>query len=588
MRTTVLRTVIAALLALLLAGPVFASAEMEGGGVSDVPREKQLRLFWGGSGGVGAAGRYTDHQLWNPYNPGTSHQNGPGLFAEPLAFYSAFADRMIPWLAESWEYNSDYTELTINTRRGVTWSDGEPFGAKDVAYTLQTLLEIGPAVRWGTDVQAAVRSVQLVSDDQVLVRFKGPRPKFLYFMSYKFDIGVYVVPQHIFEGQDWASFSHFDLEQGWPVTTGPWRVVATSPEQKVIDRADSWWAVEQGLVPRLPEVERIVYIPNPGETQMAQGFIANSVDASLDMRPATIQEVIAQNPNVITHAGRQLPFGYVDWWPISLFFNTKNYPFDNPDVRWALSYFIDRDELIEVGYGGAGTAYPLPLPSYKPLLPYRAAIDDLLSELDPLEYSPEKGERRLRAAGFERDGEGVWRDADGNAITCDILGFGIFSDIGPVLAAQLKQHGIPATFATPPDAGDRQNSGDFSCAMRGHGGSVRDPYFTMKLYQSASSQIPGGHQVNFYQWENPDYDAITDQVAATGMDDTQRLLQLWREAMEIWLPELPDVQLVEWYHRIPMNTTYWENWPTAQNPYVNGAFWHLTFQLILNELEAVQ
>ena len=47
--------------------------------------------------------------------------------------------------------------------------------------------------------------------------------------------------------------------------------------------------------------------------------------------------------------------------------------------------------------------------------------------------------------------------------------------------------------------------------------------------------------------------------------------------MEIWLPDLPDIQLVQNYHRIPMNTTRWKNWPTADNPYINGASWHLTF-----------
>ena len=54
--------------------------------------------------------------------------------------------------------------------------------------------------------------------------------------------------------------------------------------------------------------------------------------------------------------------------------------------------------------------------------------------------------------------------------------------------------------------------------------------------------------------------------------------------MEIWLPELPDIPIQEWYHRIPMNTTYWQGWPTRDDPYVNGAFWHLTFQLVLNRL----
>jgi hypothetical protein len=37
-----------------------------------------------------------------------------------------------------------------------------------------------------------------------------------------------------------------------------------------------------------------------------------------------------------------------------------------------------------------------------------------------------------------------------------------------------------------------------------------------------------------------------------------------------------------------MNTTYWQGWPTEEDPYVNGAFWHLTFQLILNHLKPTQ
>jgi len=77
-------------------------------------------------------------------------------------------------------------------------------------------------------------------------------------------------------------------------------------------------------------------------------------------------------------------------------------------------------------------------------------------------------------------------------------------------------------------------------------------------------------------------------VFVTAMDDKPKLTPLFRQAMEIWLPDLPDIQLTEFYHRIPMNTTYWKNWPTAENPYINGAFWHLTYQLVLNNLEAAQ
>ena len=557
---------------------------------TDIPREKTLRLIWGGSGGVGAAGQYTDHEIWNPYNLGTSHQNGALLFYEPLAYYSAFDDKTYPWLAERWEYNGDSTELTIFTRQGVTWSDGTPFSAADVAYTIEYLNDNGdkPSVRWASDVARDVESVAVVDDNTVRVSFVGPRPKFMYFMTYKYDIGIYMVPKHIFDGKDWAEFSHFDIDQGWPVTTGPWRVRATSAEQKVIDRADGWWAVDQGLVSQLPEVERIVYIPNPGEQQMAQSLIANNVDVTLDLRPATIQEVINQNPSIITHSGQEAPYGYVDWWPISLFFNDTQYPFDNRDVRWAISNYIDREDVIATGYGGSGTSYELPLPSYKPLLPYKEVISDLLEEYDTLEFSPEKGDRRLTNAGFTKDPEGIWRDSDGNSIKCDILGFGIFNDIGPVVASQLKAQGIESSYANPPDAGDRQIAGDISCAMRGHGGSVRDPYFTMRLYQSSSQLSQGEHQANFYKWSNPTWDRVTDEAGTTPIEDVERLKELWREGMEVWLPELPDVQLVEWYHRIPMNQTYWTGYPTAQDPYTNGAFWHLTFQLILNNLRSTQ
>jgi peptide/nickel transport system substrate-binding protein len=110
----------------------------------------------------------------------------------------------------------------------------------------------------------------------------------------------------------------------------------------------------------------------------------------------------------------------------------------------------------------------------------------------------------------------------------------------------------------------------------------------LRLYQTATTAVPGAHLVNFPKWANKKYDDIVDQVFVTPMEDKTKLTQLFRQAMEIWLPELPDVMLTEFYHRIPMNTTYWKNWPTAQNPYVNGAFWHLTYQLVLNNLEAVQ
>ncbi|MEA2523087.1 MAG: peptide/nickel transport system substrate-binding protein [Thermomicrobiales bacterium] len=553
--------------------------------VKDVPRNRQLVLRWGG-----VDGRHADFDLWNGYPVGANHQNGLGLLHEPLAFYSAFADKMIPWLAESWEYNADFTELRITTRAGITWSDGKPFSAEDVTYTINTLRDLGAKVRWGVDVQQFVTEAVTESETSALIKFKVPAPRFFYFITYKYDIGVYIVPKHIFDGQDWTTFKNFDLAAGLPVTTGPWQVVFGSPEQKVIDRRDSWWAVDQKLVGALPAVERIIYLPQTAEEQMAQQLISNEVDCSLDLRPLTMETVLAQNPKITTHTGNEPPFGYVDWWPTSLYVNYEKAPYDDPDVRWALSYYIDRQQIIDVALGGAGSTYPLPLPSYPGLQPFVESVSDLLQQYPTLEFSPDKGDALLEGKGWAKNGDGIWAK-DGTVLDVPIESFQVMADIGPVIAEQLRRAGVQSSFAMPPDFLNRftDPEGDYNAALFGHGGSVSgDPYFTLRLYQTATEKVPGAHLVNFSKWENKDYDTIVDEMYVTSPENQTALTDQFHRAMEIWLPALPDIQIQEWYHRIPMNQTYWTGWPTAENPYVNGAFWHLTFQLILNELKAAQ
>jgi hypothetical protein len=64
----------------------------------------------------GREGRWVDFELWNPYCIGSNHQNGPNLIYEPLAYYSAFADKTYMWLAESYQFTPDFKQLTIKTR----------------------------------------------------------------------------------------------------------------------------------------------------------------------------------------------------------------------------------------------------------------------------------------------------------------------------------------------------------------------------------------------------------------------------------------------------------------------------------------
>ena len=569
-------------------GLLDVAAAMAAAEIKDVPRNRTLVTVRGGTDG-----KHTEHELWSPYVIGSNPQLGGNIIYEPLAFYSAFADKEILWLAESYSYNDDYTELTVKTRSGITWSDGKPFSAEDVAYSLNTLNELGAKVKWGKDVQEVLDQATVVDPNTTLIKFKVPAPRFFsHMLSYKYDIGLHIVPKHIFEGQDWTTFAAYDLEKGWPVTTGPWKVVNASPTQKVFDRRDSWWGVEAG-VGKLPEVERIVLLPDAGEQQLAQGLISNAVDFSTGLQVATFPTVFAGNPNITTYTGKELPWGNVDWWPTSLYLNCERAPFNDPKFRWAISYLIDRQVLIDVGWGGASSLSPLPMPDgsvYKGLEPYFESAAPLLAQYPTNAFDPDKGAEILDELGWKKGGDGLYQAPDGNPFTLEIISFFDFPSVGPVLVELLRRQGVNATYGQPPDMFDRFFSGDFNAAIFGHGGSVSDPYATLRLYQSSASPLPGGqaqHLVNLARWNNKEYDLIADEMYRTPPTETVKMQELWLKAMEIWLPELPDVQLMQFYHRLPMNLTYWKNYPTEENPYVNPAFFHSTFALVLHNLEAV-
>jgi peptide/nickel transport system substrate-binding protein len=552
------------------------------GAQPSVPRNQTLILIKNG----GRDGRWIDQELWNPYCIGANHQNGPNIICEPLAYYSAFADKWYMWLAETYQFTPDFKQLTIKTRPGINWSDGTTFSAEDVAYTFNSLRDLGPKVRWGIDVNLALDHASVTDPNTVVLNFKIPAPRFFFFVTYKYDIGVYIMPKHIFQGQDWTSFKHFDLAKGWPITTGPWKVVEATETQKVFERRDTWWAAERKLAP-MPAMVRSIWLPNTGEQATAQAMITNQSDTAYDMQPSTFPTMFRGNPKIITHTGQKPPYGYVDWWPLSLYVNNQVMPFDDKDVRWALSYYIDRNQLVQVGFLGASQVSALPMPPYPPLLPYFDGVKDLLAKYDTLEFNPTKGDALLAAKGFRKQG-GTWTSPDGKPLTLPIISAagGTFGPVtGPVVSEMLKRHGIDASLALPPDFNDRFSKGQYVGTIYGHGGSVREPYDTLRLYQSASIAVPGAHAVNFSRWKNVEYDKIVDEVYITDPQNVARLKDLFRAAMEIWLPELPDIQLVQNHHRIPMNTSYWKNWPTAENGYINGASWHLTFPLVLWNLQ---
>ena len=548
-------------------------------GIKDIPRNKTFIAVRGGQ-----QGKFVEWDQWNPFVPVANHQFAVGVMYEPLAYYSAFADKEYMWLAESYEYSDDHKELTIKVRPGIKWSDGVDFTADDVTFTLNACKEYGAKIRWGTNVANVMDKAETIDALTTKVTLTVPAPRFFWLLTYHFDIGVYMLPKHIFEGQDVSTFSHFDLAKGLPVTTGPWRVVHASPQQKILDRADDWWGVAAGIAP-LPAIERFILLPDQGEQQLVQSIIKNEVDFTTGIQPSSWPTVLNGNPKAMSWTGKDSPYGYVDWWPHSLYVNNEVAPWSDKNVRWALSYYIDRDAIVEVAWSGASKATPLPMPDYPPLQPYFDATKPLLETYNTLEFNVEKGDALLTAKGWKKDANGMWQDEAGQPVKLDIISFFDFTSVGPVVVEFLKRAGIDATYSEPPDFGDRLGAGNYTGMLFGHGGSCREPQETLALYQSSSEAIPGGHAVNFSRWNSPEFDALADEAYTTAPTDTAKLIDIWVRAMNIWLPDLPDIMLTQGFHRLPWTTEYWTNMPDQNNPYTNSAQWHLTFPLVLHNVK---
>ena len=220
-------------------------------------------------------------------------------------------------------------------------------------------------------------------------------------------------------------------------------------------------------------------------------MITNEIDCSLDLRPLTMETILVQNPKITTHTGNEKPYGYVDWWPTSLYVNNEREPFSDADVRWALSYFIDREQIIEVALGGAGSTSPLPLPSYPGLVPFVESVSDLLKEYPTTGVQPRQGRPSCWRGRAGRRTPTACGTRTAATLDLEITSFPVMADIGPVIAEQLRQQGVNASFGMPPDFFDRFPQGDYSGALFGHGGSVSaDPYFTLRLYQSRTRGRP--------------------------------------------------------------------------------------------------
>lgn len=547
----------------------------------DVPREKTLII--GFEGGPAAAPE--NHGL----NPGSLFSQGNHqVMIESLYYLNYQTGEMIPWLAaEQASWNDDFTEVTIPLRDGIKWSDGEPFTAEDIVFTINILKE-NPTLSYASTMVDVV-DAEAVDDVTVKITLAKPDPRFVVnAFGVRIWGAVRIVPKHIWEGQDPNTFNNFDLEKGWPVWTGPYKLVKASATEFVYDRRDDWWAAETGFQ-RLPKPERIIFVEAGPDERKAAALTANEVDGEPSLRIDTFNTVLEQNSYAIGWT-KDPPHAWIDPCPGELGFNTRIAPWDDKDMRWAVAYALPNQKIGDAQTGGFGQVSPYNFPDYPALQSWLKENQDLLDQYDSTAYDPAKAKSIIESKGYVMGSDGFY-EKDGKRLQVNIL-FKTEEPILPALVVSAFQDvGIDAAPRALAGASyfDARSTGDFEIETHHVAcGSVVEPYDELNLFHSRWIK-PIGERAsnNIWGWSNAEYDQIVDEMQ-TIQPGAPREHELFRRALEIRLQELPIISLTQQRRVVPYSTRYWTNWPTAENDYHHPPNWWMNFLMLVVAIEPAQ
>ena len=119
-------------------------------------------------------GRVAIPDNMNPYISGQYLDWGMWQANQESLFYLNYeTGETVPWQASGFKYNDDFSGLTINIRDGVKWSDGEPFTAADVIFTIN-MLKDHPELQYASEMKQWVKDVQAPDPQTVVITLNSP------------------------------------------------------------------------------------------------------------------------------------------------------------------------------------------------------------------------------------------------------------------------------------------------------------------------------------------------------------------------------------------------------------------------------
>jgi peptide/nickel transport system substrate-binding protein len=481
--------------------------------------------------------------LWpctfNPLTP-TDTPFSFGPIYEPLMFVDTLNNAKVsPWLAKSDVWSNNNKTLTFTTQSGVTWSDGKPFSAADVAFTFN-LLKKDPALDLNS-VWSVLSSVTATSAHSVQFNFKTSAVPYFFYIADQTPI----LPQHI-----WSTLPNpVSYPDKNPVGTGAYTMGQCNPQNMKYTANPHYW---QAGLPKIATVNYPAFLTNntaneylsAGNAQWGNQFI----------------------PNIQSGWLSKSPYNKV-WFPPfanwTVFPNLTYAPLKSALVRQAISLAIDRARVTKIG------EYGIEQPSNQTgvVTPTFASWQNTAAlKAYGSSYNPTKAKALLKQAGY-----GV----GGKTLSLSIIVIGGYSDSVAdcqIMATELKAIGINLT--VDPLASATFNAdlftGKYQLAYNFESGGP-SPFYELRqlLYSKNSAPIGQSAASNWERFNSPAADALFAQYGATTSTATYH--SIVNKLQQLMLTTVPVIPIAEYVDFDQYNTKSIGGWPTPQNPFAQPA-----------------
>jgi peptide/nickel transport system substrate-binding protein len=423
----------------------------------------------------------------------------------------------IPSLAEKYEYSDDGRTLTFTLRTGVTWHDGEPFTADDVAFTYtapasgdypldtpEFSQRLAGFKDYNSGKKDTLEGIKVVDDSTVSFTFDEP---FGSALSYFADRPV--LAQHVWKDTPVAKWNEATKLLNHPVGTGPFAFDEFVSDQYVsLKRNDDYF----GGAPKLSQ-----FIFKVSNTETAQTDLLNGeLDiAELSSWNQTDLDTYADGDvKIIEQTGVSAQYLTLD---------SQNEKLKDPLVRQALVYGIDRQGLIDGLLYGHGDTFNSNAHPEDPFYP---------DDLEEYAFDQDKAKDLLAKAGWKADGDGIL-EKDGEKFTFTLnfpTGNKTREQSAPIIQQNLQDLGIKIELA----------SSDFNSTLA----ILQDESQRYDGVLMGGTFRPGEYDNNFW-WERYESDELTELSDGfnTTIDADER-----KELVGKWITRINEVALQVWLY----------------------------------------